>query len=105
VTSERWAACLTCRKAGTASGEWFEQPGEITPDEVCLTGGHQMVIVLGHPAVSIGMLWEAMRWLDGTTTAEPTRLNDHYRSRYVRMLIDKHPEWEARFRVRELRAV
>ena len=59
---------------------------------------------LGHPAVSIGMLWEAMRWVEGTTTAEPTRLNDHYRSRYVRLLIDKHPEWEARFRVRELRA-
>lgn len=60
---------------------------------------------LGHPAVSIGMLWEAMRWLDGTTADnEPTRLNDHYRSRYVRLLVDKHPEWEARFRVRELRA-
>ncbi|GIE98957.1 hypothetical protein [Paractinoplanes rishiriensis] len=58
---------------------------------------------LGHPAVSIGMLWEAMRWLTGTSSVEPIRLNDHYRSRYVRMLIDKHPDWEARFRVRELR--
>ena len=58
----------------------------------------------GHPAVSIGMLWEAMRWLDGTHTDDPLRLNDHYRSRYVRLLVEQHPEWESRFRVRELRA-
>jgi hypothetical protein len=58
----------------------------------------------GHDTISIGMLWEAMRYLDGTADAtEPLGLNDHYRSRYARLLIDRNPGWEARFRVRELR--
>ncbi|MEU7905858.1 hypothetical protein [Actinoplanes sp. NPDC049118] len=59
---------------------------------------------LGHPSISIGMLWEAMRWLDGVNRPEPVRLNDHFRSRYVRLLLQRRPEWESRFQVRELRA-
>jgi hypothetical protein len=59
----------------------------------------------GHDTIGIGMLWEAMRWLDGTADApELPGFNDHYRSRYARLLIEQHPEWAPRFRTRELRA-
>ncbi len=59
----------------------------------------------GHPSVSISMLFEALRWLSGIeTTGDPYRLNNNYRSRYVRLMIARHPEWEDRFQVRELAA-
>ncbi|MBB5833445.1 hypothetical protein [Kribbella italica] len=59
----------------------------------------------GHSSVSIGMLWETMRWLTGIeTTGDIYRLNNNYRSRYVRLLIERNPSWETAFRVRELRA-
>ena len=32
------------------------------------------------------------------------KLNDHYRSRYVRLIIEKHPELEGFFELRELKA-
>lgn len=60
----------------------------------------------GHDKVAIGMLWEALRWQEGVSTVseDSYRLNDHYRSRYVRLLIERRPEWADRFALRELRA-
>jgi uncharacterized protein YbaP (TraB family) len=62
----------------------------------------------GNAQVGIGMLWEAMRWLAGTQTnvnqLDLYRLNNSYRSRYVRLLIQRNPEWADRFHTRELRA-
>lgn len=58
-----------------------------------------------HSQVGVGMLWEVMRWQLGVeSNAEDYRLNNNYRSRYARKLLDEHPEWTGRIKTRELRA-
>ncbi|MEV4741776.1 hypothetical protein [Streptomyces sp. NPDC049555] len=58
----------------------------------------------GSRRVGIGMLFEVLRWQYGRATAgrEPWRLNNDYRSRYVRLLIERHPEWVDIFETRRL---
>lgn len=60
-----------------------------------------------HRKLGIGMLWEVMRWRLGVQTVrenEDYRLNDHYRSRYARLMIARHPEWADAIETRRLRA-
>jgi len=60
----------------------------------------------GMKKLGIRNLWEVMRWHVYMTTRDPShlRLNDHYHSRYVRKLIDDHPDLEPYFELRKLRA-
>lgn len=60
----------------------------------------------GHTKVAVRMLWEVLRWEAGTTTTGEGgyKLNDHFPSRYVRLLIHHHPDWAGRFHTRTLRA-
>ncbi|MGW2881321.1 hypothetical protein ACWDBP_34900 [Streptomyces sp. NPDC001233] len=61
---------------------------------------------LGHGAkrVGIGMLFEVLRWRYVAATAgDDFRLNNNFRSRYVRLLIERHPQWARVFEVRALR--
>ncbi|MCR8573066.1 hypothetical protein [Streptomyces sp. Isolate_219] len=60
----------------------------------------------GAARVGIGMLFEVLRWRYVTATEgdDDFRLNNNYRSRYVRLLIERHPEWAPAFEVRALRA-
>lgn len=61
----------------------------------------------GRKRIGIRMLWEVMRWQHGRTTRDPSsefKANDHYHSRYVRMLIDRHPEWSECFELRTLKS-
>lgn len=59
----------------------------------------------GHTQVGIGMLFEVLRWqYDRATTGDDFRLNNNYRSRYVRLLIARHPEWSDVFETRGLRS-
>ncbi|MEU1015377.1 hypothetical protein DEJ48_36560 [Streptomyces venezuelae] len=54
--------------------------------------------------IGIGMLFEVLRWQYGrATSGEPFKLNNDFRSRYVRLLVQRHPEWAALFETRELR--
>ena len=58
----------------------------------------------GASRVGIGMLFEVLRWRYVTATeGDEFRLNNNFRSRYVRLLIERHPEWESAFEVRSLR--
>lgn len=60
----------------------------------------------GHTSCGIGMLWERLRWESGMMPLDRTsvyRLSNDYRSRYVRLLIERNPEWSGRFVTRELR--
>ncbi|MGD6751931.1 hypothetical protein [Streptomyces sp. BH105] len=58
----------------------------------------------GARRVGIGMLFEVLRWRYATATeGDEFRLNNNYRSRYVRLLIERHPEWARAFEVRSLR--
>ncbi|MFJ4668882.1 hypothetical protein [Kitasatospora purpeofusca] len=57
--------------------------------------------------VSLGMLFELVRYSYGRATlgsSDDFALNNDYRSRYARLLIEQHPEWAPYFEVRALRA-
>ncbi|MFD6343631.1 hypothetical protein ACFWF9_02750 [Streptomyces roseolus] len=57
------------------------------------------------PRVGIGMLFELLRWRYGEATrGDRFRLNNNFRSRYVRLLLGQHPEWASLFSTRALRA-
>ena len=59
----------------------------------------------GHESVGMKMLWETLRWNTGIrTTGDAWRLNNSWTSRYTRMLLERHPQWRGRIRVRELRS-
>ncbi|MEU7640959.1 hypothetical protein AB0C11_33660 [Streptomyces sp. NPDC039016] len=58
----------------------------------------------GATRVGIGMLFEVLRWRYARATeGGEFRLNNNFRSRYVRLLIERHPEWAPAFEVRALR--
>lgn len=62
-------------------------------------------LAAGNRKVGVGMLFEVLRWQAGfVTVGDDFRLNNNYRSRYARLLIDRHPEWADVFETRELRA-
>ncbi len=57
------------------------------------------------PRLGIRLLWERMRWeLWVDTDEQLPKLNDHYISRYARLLVEQHAELEGLFEFRELRA-
>lgn len=59
----------------------------------------------GRTRIGIKMLFEILRWQYGrSTTGDEFKLNNNYPSRYVRLLIDRHPEWAGVFQTRELKA-
>jgi hypothetical protein len=61
----------------------------------------------GRKRLGIGMLWEVLRWQYAMRTQDVSsefKLNDHYRSRYVRLLLRKHPEWTEVFELRALKS-
>lgn len=63
-------------------------------------------VAQGNRRVGIGMLTEVLRWQYGrrTNTTDGFKINNNFRSRYVRFLIRQHPEWERVFETRELKA-
>lgn len=59
----------------------------------------------GQRKVGIGMLFEVMRWRSMLRTeGDEYKLNNNYRSRYVRMLIDNNPQFETLFETRTLKS-
>lgn len=61
----------------------------------------------GHVKLGIGMLWEVTRWRMMMRVIDPAseyKLNDHYRSRYARLIMAQEPDLSDVFEVRELRS-
>lgn len=59
----------------------------------------------GRTRVGVGMLFERLRWAyDMQTTGDPFKLNNDYRSRYVRKIVAEHPDLADAFETRTLRA-
>jgi hypothetical protein len=61
----------------------------------------------GQPRIGIGMLFEVMRWHWFMTTIDPVsefKLNNNYRSRYARLIMDQEPDLFDVFEVRALRS-
>lgn len=52
------------------------------------------------------MLTEVLRWHHGrATVGDEFKLNNNFRSRYVRLMIARHPEWASAFTLRELKSL
>ena len=67
----------------------------------------QVMIRKGRKKIGIGLLFEVLRWEFYMNTDDPNsefRLNNDYRSRYSRLLIERHPELEGAIEVRALRS-
>jgi hypothetical protein len=65
------------------------------------------MLAKGHRRIGIRMLWEVLRWQYNRRTIDPSssfKVNDQYHSRYVRLLIERHPEWADVFSTRILKA-
>lgn len=61
----------------------------------------------GHKKIGIKMLYEVLRWqtLMGThDEASDFKLCNNYHSRYARLIMDKNPDLDGVFELRELRA-
>jgi hypothetical protein len=59
--------------------------------------------------IGIRMLWEVLRWNVVVMRTVPNldddfKLNDHFHSRYVRLLVEKEPDLAGLFEMRRLRA-
>lgn len=62
-------------------------------------------LAAGQTRLGIGALVEQLRWHSGlSTSGEVWRINNSYRSRLVRLLVARHPEWAEVFETRTLRA-
>lgn len=104
----------------------FELPSIVTPDRVVgatiqerfesfhtlnpwvldeLEKLTQQMLDAGRRRLSIETLVGKIRWdYNLTTTGDPFKINDHYTSRYVRRMIERHPDWSEVFTLRHTRA-
>ena len=58
-------------------------------------------IAKGHQRLGIGMLTEVLRWEYGrTVSTDGLKINNDFRSRMVRRLIERNPEWSDVFATR-----
>lgn len=65
------------------------------------------LVASGQRRGGMKMLVEVLRWRyfrQTFDTSSPFRLNNDYTSRYARLLLAAHPEWDRVFETRELRA-
>ena len=62
----------------------------------------------GRRRVGIELLFAVLRWEEFMTTDDPSqdtfKLNDHYTSRYARLILQREPDLEGIFEVRTLRS-
>lgn len=58
----------------------------------------------GRERIGIELLFAQLRWQSLiATSGDEFKLNDHFTSRYARLLIQNHPEWTGLFEMRALR--
>jgi hypothetical protein len=62
-------------------------------------------VAQGRTRIGVKWLVEELRWMYAQeTTGDLFKLNNNFTSRYVRALIDAHPEWADVFHLRALKA-
>lgn len=65
----------------------------------------RQAVSAGRTKVGIGMLFEVLRWEQFLVTSDPDfKLNNNYRSRYARLIMEQEPDLAGIFEVRSLRA-
>lgn len=88
--------------------ERFERFHEANPDvyaELVLLA--RQAKQRGRERWAIGSLWEVLRWQRMMRTVDETtdlKLNDHYRSRYARLIMLTEPDLSGFFEIRQLRS-
>jgi hypothetical protein len=62
-------------------------------------------VAKGNRRLGIGMLTEIIRWQYGRqTTGVQFKIDNDFRSRYVRVIMERNPGWSTLFETRKLRA-
>lgn len=62
-------------------------------------------LAAGRERIGIGMLFEVLRYQSGIRTAgDAYKLNNDFRALYVRLIVERHPEWADAFETRTRRA-
>lgn len=70
-----------------------------------LEGRTREWLASGRSRLGIGMLTELLRWEYGRqTTGDVFKISNDYRSRYVRLMIQRNPEWREVFVTKTLTA-
>lgn len=62
----------------------------------------------GRKKIGIRMLWEVTRWnltVETNDLNSKFKMNDHYHSRYARLLMDENPHLTGVFELRQLKSV
>jgi hypothetical protein len=95
------------RRRGTIQAE-FEQFHNLNPWVYrALVSIAKDLVDRGHTRIGIGMLFEVLRWHYVRATTDPVsdfKLNNNYRSRYARRIMDHEPGLAGVFEVRELKS-
>ena len=85
----------------------FEAFRKLNPHvEQLLTHEAERALQQGWTRIGIDFFYHRLRWVYATqTNHDPSdfRLNDHFTSRYARLLIEQHPEFTGLFETRRLR--
>lgn len=65
----------------------------------------RQALARGKRKIGIGMLWEVMRWGRwlAITGDDEFKLNNNYRSRYARLIMEQEPDLRGIFEIRELK--
>ena len=87
----------------------FEEFDRLNPQVLrMLESKAARLIDRGWKRIGIGWLCEVLRYEYAIETNDPNskfRLNNDFRSRYARLLIEKHPDWSDIIATRELRSI
>jgi hypothetical protein len=93
------------RIVGASIQERFESFHALNP--WLLTELEKLAVQMGADRgrkMSIETLVGKIRWdYDLATTGDPFKINDHFTSRYVRLMIERNPSWDSVFATRKLR--
>lgn len=97
-------APITPAPTGLTLQEQFEMFCELNPHvERQLVALARELVERGHRTIGIAMLFEVLRWQYALHTIGDTfRLNNNYRSRYARRLMDRYPDLAGVFELRQL---
>lgn len=61
------------------------------------------LVEFGHERIGIGMLFEVLRWQRALrTTDDDFKLNNNYRARYARLLMEREPRLAGKFEIRQI---
>ena len=88
--------------------EKFEEYHRLNPQVlVNLEALAEKLISKGQKHIGIGYLFEVLRYETFMATKDNEsdfKLNNNHRSRYARLLIERHPEWKDIISIRNLRS-